>query len=129
MTQANAEFYKVPGQDPTAPYSSAAKYNNLVWTCGQLGTDREGKLGKTFIEQVDLAFDNLEVALRAGGADLSTIIKISAFVLDINQLEAFNEIYRKRVNLENTPVRTTVQIAAFQDGILFEIDAVAYLKD
>ena len=125
--QQHAQFFKVPGQDPAAPYSAAAKYGNLVWTCGQLGTDKEGILGATFVEQVEMAFTNLEVALKAGGADLSTIIKISAFVLDINQLDIFNEIYRKRVNLANPPVRTTVQIAAFQEGVLFEIDAVAYV--
>lgn len=128
MTQGVCEYFKVAGQDPTAPYSSAAQCNNLVWTCGQLGIDADGMLGESFAQQVDLAFDNLETALKAGGADLSTIIKISAFVLDINQLDAFNEVYKKRINLENPPVRTTVQIAAFQKDILIEIDAVAYTK-
>lgn len=126
MTQEKCEYFKVPGQDPTAPYSSAAQCNNLVWTCGQLGFDANGKVGDSFAEQVDLAFDNLETALKAGGADLSTIIKISAFVLDINQLETFNKVYKKRINLEKPPVRTTVQVAAFQKDILVEIDAIAY---
>jgi len=128
MTQELCKYFKTPGQDPTAPYSSAAQFQNLVWSCGQLGVDASGRLGDSFAKQVNLAFDNLETALRLGGADLSTIIKISAFVLDINQLETFNEVYTKRINLEKPPVRTTVQIAAFQKDILVEIDAVAYTK-
>lgn len=127
-TEGACRYLKVPGQDPTAPYSSAAQYGNLVWTCGQLGINAEGKAPDSFAEQVALAFDNLETALRLGGADLSTIIKISAFVLDINQLEQFNEVYKRRVNMEGPPVRTTVQIGAFQENYLVEIDAVAYAK-
>lgn len=128
MEQSICEFFKVAGQDPEAPYSSAAKCGNVIWTCGQLGTDSDGNLGATFVEQVNLAFDNLETALKEAGADLSSLIKISAFVLDINQLDTFNEVYRKRINMDSPPVRTTVQIAAFQKDILVEIDGVAYVR-
>ena len=124
MTQAS--FYKTPGMVDGAPYSAAVRYGDLVWTCGQLGMDAEGNFPPSFEEQVNLAFDNLETALKTAGADLKRVIKISAFVLDINQLDAFNAVYRQRVNMTNPPVRTTVQIADFQDGIHVEIDAVAF---
>jgi 2-iminobutanoate/2-iminopropanoate deaminase len=118
-------YIPLDGEGPF-PYSQAVKYNNLIWTCGQLGTDHDGRLGDTFKKQVSLAFDNLEKALNSAGGSLHSIIKISAFVRDINQLDEFNEVYITRINQQAKPVRTTVQIGAFQDDILVEIDAVAY---
>ncbi|MFZ7946202.1 RidA family protein [Neobacillus sp. 19] len=125
-TTVNKPVYFPLDGDAPFPYSQAVKYNNLIWTCGQLGTDQDGNLGHSFKEQVRLAFDNLEKALKTAGGSLHSIIKLSAFVRDINQLDEFNEVYLTRINHQAKPVRTTVQIGAFQEDILVEVDAVAY---
>ncbi|OKL37786.1 RidA family protein [Domibacillus mangrovi] len=127
--QKQRELFKVATQDPTHPYSSAVRFGDLVWTSGQIGMNSQGGIPDEFSEQIDLAFDNLEAALKTTGANLSTVLKISAFVTDINRLEEFNEVYRRRVTMDGAPARTTVQIASFQENILVEIDAVAYVAN
>jgi 2-iminobutanoate/2-iminopropanoate deaminase len=116
------------GTPPTTPYSPAVGFGDLVWTSGQLPIDADGNTPADFPEQVELALDNLEAVLAAAGASPATIIKVSAFVTDIEDLPAFNEVYRRRIGTTGAPARTTVQIAAFRGASRIEIDAVAHVR-
>ncbi|WP_100497452.1 RidA family protein [Geodermatophilus chilensis] len=115
------------GAPPSAPYSPAVGFGDLVWTSGQLPIDADGGTPAEFADQVELAIDNLEAVLAASGASLATIIKVSAFVTDIGDLPVFNEVYRRRISTTGAPARTTVQIAAFRSASRIEIDAVAHV--
>jgi 2-iminobutanoate/2-iminopropanoate deaminase len=119
------ELIQLPGAAPAAPYCSAVRVGDLVWTSGQLPIDQDGNTPAEFAEQVELALDNLERALHAAGASLATLVKVSAFVTNIEDLPAMNEVYRRRIGVHGSPARTTVQIAAFRGASMIEIDAVA----
>ncbi len=126
-TSAERTLITLQGTPPTAPYSSAARFGDLVLTSGQLPIDADGNTPADFREQVELAIDNLEAVLVASGASLATILKVSAFVTDIGDLPILNEVYRRRVNSAGAPARTTVQVAAFRGASRIEIDAVAHV--
>ncbi|GAB3288276.1 RidA family protein [Parasphingorhabdus pacifica] len=106
--------------------SPAVVYGDLVWTSGQLPTDAEGNTPDEFSEQVELTFDNLERTLHQAGASLATVLKVSIFLADINDLGTLNEVYRRRLG-GSAPARTTVQVAAFRGTKRVELDVVAHL--
>jgi 2-iminobutanoate/2-iminopropanoate deaminase len=120
-------FVTLDGAPPSAPYSPAVGFGDLLWTSGQLPIDADGRTPAQFADQVELAIDNLEAVLTVSGASLATIIKASAFVTDIEDLPVFNEVYRRRISTTGAPARTTVQIAAFRGASRIEIDAVAHV--
>jgi 2-iminobutanoate/2-iminopropanoate deaminase len=119
------ELIQLPGVPPTAPYCSAVRVGDLVWTSGQLPIDQNGNTPADFTEQVELTLDNLERALHEAGASLATLVKVSAFVTNIEDLPAMNAVYRRRIGVHGAPARTTVQIAAFRGASMIEVDAVA----
>ncbi|WP_100500776.1 RidA family protein [Geodermatophilus chilensis] len=126
-TTAKRTLITLQGTPPTAPYSSAVRFGDLVWTSGQLPIDADGNTPADFGEQVELAIDNLEAILNESGASLATILKVSIFVTDIDDLPILNDVYRRRVNSAGAPARTTVQIVAFRGASRIEIDAVAHI--
>jgi 2-iminobutanoate/2-iminopropanoate deaminase len=99
----------------------------LVWTSGQTPVRPDGSIPESFAAQVETVFDNLELVLRASGADLTSIIKITGYVTDMNHIDAYNEVYRQRISSSQRPARTTVQVASFRGPTLIEIEAVAYV--
>lgn len=107
------------------PYSAAAIAGNIVWTSGALPIDERGATPSDFREQVRLALGNLERSLRLAGAGWSTVLKINAYVLDIEKLPELNEIYAAVVTESGKPARTTVQVAKFRGDYQVEFDAVA----
>jgi enamine deaminase RidA (YjgF/YER057c/UK114 family) len=66
---------------------------------------------------------NLVACLRAAGCTLDDVVKVSAFLADLDDFEAFNRVYAEHF-APPYPVRTTVR-AGLADGLLVEIDAVA----
>lgn len=111
-----------------APYSSAVAFGELVWTSGVLPIGSDGSVSDDFATQVRTALRNLEVSLRAAGADWSTVVKINGYVADINQLPVLNEIYTSIVCGAGAPARTTVEVSRFRGSTQVEFDAVAYRR-
>lgn len=116
------------GADPSpasAPFSPAVVVGDLVWTSGALPIDADGNTPSAFTEQVRLALGNLDRALRAAGADWSTVVKINGYVADIERLPELNAVYREIVAVHGAPARTTVEVPKFRGSVLVEFDAVA----
>lgn len=114
------------GTPSAPPYSRAVVFRDLVWTSGHLPVGDDGSTPDDFSHQVELTLDNLERTLNEAGASRSTLLKVSVYLADINDLGELNDIYRRR--LDGRATRTTVQIAAFRGSKRIEIDAVAHLE-
>jgi 2-iminobutanoate/2-iminopropanoate deaminase len=108
---------------PAAPYSPVVVSGDLVYTAGQVGFDEAGQLTADDITgQTRKVFENLLACLRAGGCELSDVIKVNAYLADLGDFAAFNEVYRETFE-EPYPARTTVGVA-LPGGILVEVEAV-----
>lgn len=107
------------------PYSPAVGVDDLVFISGQGPLDPETSriTGDTIEEQTTLTFKNVERALAAAGCTLDDVIKLNAYLLDMEHFNRFNAVYRG-VMKEPYPARTTVG-AVLWSGILVEIDVVA----
>jgi len=109
---------------PSAPYSPVVVGGDLVYTSGQVAFDTEGVLVSGGIEeQTRQVLDNLERSLAAGGCQLDDVLKITAFLANLSDFEAFNRVYSERF-ASPYPARSTIGVR-LADGLLVEIEAVA----
>lgn len=109
---------------PAAPYSPVVVSGDLVYTAGQVGFDESGQLTADDIaRQTAKVFENLLACLRAGGCGPADVIKVNAYLTDLGDFAAFNEVY-KAIFQEPYPARTTVGVS-LPGGILVEVEAIA----
>jgi len=112
------------------PYSQAVIANGFVFTAGQVPFDPttmqlvEGDIAA----QTEQVMRNLSAILRQAGADLSTVVKTTVFLKDMNDFAAMNEVYARHFG-EHKPARSTVQVARLPRDAGVEIEVVAVLLD
>jgi 2-iminobutanoate/2-iminopropanoate deaminase len=113
---------------PRAPYSPVVVSGEHVFTAGQVGFDLDGEVVAGGVgAQTRRALDNLRACLEAAGSDLEHIVKVTAFLVDLGDFEAYNEVYREYFS-EPYPARTTVG-AALPGELRVEIEAIARLRE
>ena len=100
----------------------------LVWTSGQVPIDAEGRLAEGWEEQTRTVFQNVGRALRAAGADLPDVVKLTIFVVDVSELATIRAVRDEFVNTASPPTSSLVQVAGlFRPDVLIEVEAVAHL--
>jgi 2-iminobutanoate/2-iminopropanoate deaminase len=109
---------------PKAPYSPVVISGGHVFTAGQVAFDETGVVvGSDAATQVRRALENVRSCLVAAGCGLEDVVKVNAYLADLGDFDAYNEVYRELFS-EPYPARTTVQ-AGLPPGLLVEIEAVA----
>jgi 2-iminobutanoate/2-iminopropanoate deaminase len=101
----------------------------LIFVSGQGATNpATGQLAGPDIEtQTEQVLRNMEAILRAGGSDLSHVLRCGVFLVDIGEFDKMNAVY-SRVFGDHRPARTTIQAAALPGrGLRVEIDCIAYV--
>ena len=100
----------------------------LVLVSGQYGSDADGSVvSPDFTEQVRQAFRNLSVALDAHGLDLSHVVQLRTYVvnLDFDKLGAIGQTVGSSCG-DTPPTQTVIVVAGLaMPDILFEVEAVA----
>ncbi|MCO6502564.1 MAG: RidA family protein [Acidimicrobiales bacterium] len=102
----------------------------VIYVSGHLGF---GPDGKTVVEgglgaQADALFDNIEETLAQAGATLDDLVRITAYIVDLDAYSEYAEVRRLRLG-NNPPASTTVGVASLLAGALIEIDGVAFVAD
>ena len=112
---------------PAGAYSPAVRAGNLIFVAGQVPKDpRTGAIiGNNVGEQTRAALSNVERVLKAAGASLDDVVSVTAYLADIKDWAAFNEVYRE-VFSAPYPARTTV--GAGLHGFLVEISVIAQAR-
>jgi 2-iminobutanoate/2-iminopropanoate deaminase len=107
-------------------FSHATVAGELIFVSGTLGT-----LGEKFElapggtgPQTTQTLRNIETVLRAAGADLSDVVKVSVYLADMSTFQEMNEAYSKFFP-EAPPARITVGGAVLALGAAVEIECVA----
>ncbi|RAW46907.1 RidA family protein [Halorubrum sp. 48-1-W] len=114
------------GYDSDFPFSQGVIHGDTVYTAGQIPKDPETRevVGETIAEQTHQTFDNIEAVLEAAGTSLENVVKVTAFLTDMDDIEAFNRVYRDRMPAPY-PGRSTVEVAALAIDITVEIEMIA----
>ena len=117
-------------QAPAAigPYSQGIKAGNTIYVSGQIPIDpATGEFaGEDIAAQTRQSLTNIREILKAGGADMSHVVKTTVLLKDIADFAAMNEVYAEFFT-EPYPARAAFQAAALPKGALVEIEAIAVL--
>jgi 2-iminobutanoate/2-iminopropanoate deaminase len=115
--------------DPYESFRLAQGYRvgDLLFISGQAAYDDVGKIVSPgdFNAQAQLAFKNLERALRAGGSSLRNIVKVTIFLTDMSY---FSEIVKLRGEYFSAPypADTIVEVSSlYSKDAMIEIEAIA----
>ncbi len=117
------------GAKPLAPYSPGIRFGQLVFTSGQIGLDPQtGKLVTGGVEvETRQALTNLSKILVAAGSSMAQVLKVTAYLKDIDDYGLVNQVYADFFT-ENPPARSVIQ-GDLPAGAAVEFDAIAVVSD
>jgi 2-iminobutanoate/2-iminopropanoate deaminase len=108
------------------PYSHAIKFGNLVFLSGQLARDESTGLPVEggIQPQTRKVLENIRAVLHAAGTSMDMVLKTTCFLMDRNDFDAFNVVYRQFFP-KDQPARSTFQVAKLAPGYIVEIEVIA----
>jgi 2-iminobutanoate/2-iminopropanoate deaminase len=123
----HAEKVRSARPKPASPYSQGVLVPpNAQWLyiSGQVGMTEDGKLGVTFAEQVEIAYQNLMAVLKGGGMGPEDVVKLTIFMTPNTDLAVARSIRAKYFSAPG-PASTLIFVVDLVPGYLFEVEAVA----
>lgn len=113
-----------------SPTALAIQAGDFIYVSGMIAWDVERRIvgvGDPYAQTIQ-ALRNMEATLRAGGASLRNIIKVTFYLTDIRDKARVWEA-RKVLFGDSRPASTLVEVSHLVDPhALLEIDAVAYIS-
>jgi 2-iminobutanoate/2-iminopropanoate deaminase len=120
------------GNAPAAigPYSQAIRYNNVIYTAGQIGLEPQSgqMVNGDVAAQTRQVIQNLNAVLLAANSGLDHVIKTTVFLTDMGNFQTMNQVYEEYFGVTR-PARSTVAVAALPRGALVEIECIAVVKE
>lgn len=134
------EAVKSSVPQPLANYTEAFTVGDLVFAAGQLPTDwkngvpqeaRKLDLFPYYATDIKLQtrymLQNLKTTFEAAGSSLDNIVKAQVFLMDLNDFNGFDEVWREFFDVP--PPRTTVGTTGLLvPGTLVEVDLIGVKK-
>ena len=111
------------------PYSQAIQAGNTIYISGQIPVDpATGNIDAADIAgQTKQSLENIKAILEAAGIGMSSVVKTTVLLADINDFGAMNEVY-KTYFAEPFPARAAFQAANLPKNAKIEIEAIAVLE-
>ncbi|OEH92628.1 RidA family protein [Bacillus solimangrovi] len=110
------------------PYSQGIVVNNLFYSSGQIPLTAEGELVQGDIQaQTHQVFSNLQAVLKEAGASLSSVVKATVFIKNMDEFTLINEVYGEYFG-EHKPARSCVEVARLPKDVGVEIEVIALVK-
>jgi 2-iminobutanoate/2-iminopropanoate deaminase len=108
------------------PYSQAVSAGDFIFVSGQIPIDPNTGLvvSNTVEEQTRQVLENLKNILIEAKSDLSSVVKTTIFIKDMNDFAKINEIYASYFD-NPYPARACVEVARLPKDVLVEIEAIA----
>ncbi len=111
------------------PYSQAIIANGMVFTSGQIALNPQGEIVCDDVAgQTEQVLKNLSEVLKEAGADLSSVVKTTIFLSDMDDFKTVNEVYAKFFG-SHKPARSTVAVKTLPLNVKVEIDSIAMLLE
>ncbi len=113
---------------PIGPYSQGiVASGRLLFVAGQTPKDpKTGAMPADFRAQAERTLENVKAIVEAAGAAMADVVKVNAYLADMGNFSAFNEVYSKFFS-PPYPARTTVGATLPGGAVQVEIDVVVSL--
>lgn len=112
-------------------YSQAIRTGNTVYLSGQIPLQPDTMTlvsDHDFAAQAHQVFKNLRAVCEAAGGSLNDIVKINAYLTDLNHFALFNETMSEYFT-SPYPARAAVGVASLPRGALVEVEGIMILND
>ena len=110
------------------PYSQAVRCGKTVYLAGQIGLDPATMELVTGLDaQARRVFENLKAVAQATGGNLSDIVRLTVYLIDLGDFGRVNEIMAACFAAPY-PARATLGVASLPRGALVEVDAIMHLE-
>jgi 2-iminobutanoate/2-iminopropanoate deaminase len=123
------EEIRVPGlAEPISHYTDAVRAGELLFVSGCVPVDGEGRLVEGDVTaQTRQVLANVGAVLAAAGAGFADVVKVTVYLVDIDDRPAVN-VVRREVFGPARPASTLVEVSRLAvEGARVEVDAVALL--
>jgi len=110
------------------PISLAVRAGDLIFLSGHVAenTDTGAPTGGDTAEQTRQVLINLASTLESAGGSLTDVVKVTAYLTNIDDFGMFNDVYREFFAVE-PPARATIEVSRLAGPFSVEIEAVATL--
>lgn len=110
-------------------YSQAVKAGEVVYLSGQIPLlpETQSLVTGDFEVQVRRVLDNLSAVCQAAGGKLDNIVKLTVYLVDLENFAAVNEIMAEYFQ-PPYPARAAVGVAALPKSAQLEMDGVMVLE-
>lgn len=103
--------------------STIVEAGNYIYTSYCMSNE-----GQSIENQINGAFDVLEERLKKVGLTLNSVVQIDCLFANIQDLNFLPAVIKQRFN-GNYPARKAYETKFIREGILFQIDAVAFKEE
>lgn len=110
------------------PYVHAVKAGGILYCSGQIPLHPEtGELvGENAAQQAGRCLENLQAVCAAAGATLADAVKITVYLVEMDDFTAVNEVYASFFE-QDPPARVAIAVARLPRGAVVELDAIVAL--
>lgn len=112
---------------PIGPYSQAVKFNDTLYTSGQIGINPES--GNLILENINVetqqVMNNLGAVLKEAGMNFEHVLKATIYIKNMDDFQEINKVYGSYFNEASAPARETVQVARLPRDVNVEISLLA----
>jgi 2-iminobutanoate/2-iminopropanoate deaminase len=117
-------------QGEPLPFPQGVVHGDTVYVSGQVGIDpATGEVVEGGIRaETRRTMENLAAILEAAGSSLESAVKVTAFLTDMDEFEAFNEVYVEFFD-GRLPARSAVEVSALSSDLAVEIEVIAAVED
>jgi len=128
---AERQEYMVDGlSPPISHYCDAVRFGNLLFIAGIPPTDAKGNVvgGDDVAAQARQVFVNMKGVLDAAGATFADILKVTVYLLDVNDRKKINPVRQEFFGAAR-PASTLIGVRELAiPGMKVEIEAVVGLR-
>lgn len=109
-------------------YSQAVQIDHTVYLSGQIPLVPQTMqlVSDNFTEQAHQVFKNLRAVAEAAGGNLNNLVKLNAYLTDLQNFAAFNEVMAEYFSAPY-PARAAVEVSALPKGAMVEAEGILIL--
>lgn len=108
------------------PFSRAVRVGDTLYLSGAIGRGPDGKPPEGIEAQTKASMDDIGQTLKLAGLGYDRIFHCTAFLSDMKNWPAFNQVYMTYFPDGPLPARSAVGVNGLALGALLEIECQAY---